>query len=573
MQHLHHSQSLVVIVLRAIVSRPSAVPLVCRSQPLTSAWQSPFANRGYTTTTALTSPASYQGKPYKSNRPRTTAKSVNATATKSPGSKSAKSHTTESSAQSSTPPPRKKGAESMIMLSNNSFKHLILQARATTKRPLHPLKKSDRLPNRKRRPKPEPKSLRYNPDAEQRQAARKPRTLEEFNRRIHIIANNNQHTKATKLLYAAIARKKTPSIHSFTTIISGCCRNGQMQRANKWVSRLEAFNLKPDVHIYTSLMDGYMREGAYDKAEAVFRSMISARIQPTLVTYNVLMHHSMERLDIEAAVSFFTKLRDAGLKPDVYSYAILIHGLGDANLVDEAWRIYESMKKENIAVDQHIANCLMSMHVAQRDNGYALQLFDRFFASNALALTPHTGSIVINALLGQTSLANVLAYYARFTTQSRQSHPLPLPDNQPSLQVTDTFTFDRLMHHTKPSVYIYTVFMRAFLRHNAFDMVTQAYQDMLHQGIKPTSYTFNTLMLATAFEPNPESCEQMLQELISHNAPVNVASYTIVMRAWAKANQWPQVKRVYEEMKHQGIQPNKETLKVLRWAKERSKQA
>ncbi|KAI9300450.1 hypothetical protein BJ944DRAFT_170793 [Cunninghamella echinulata] len=101
-------------------------------------------------------------------------------------------------------------------------------------------------------------------------------------------------------------------------------------------------------------------------------------------------------------------------------------------------------------------------------------------------------------------------------------------------------------------------------------MVSQVYHDMMARHVKPTVVTYSILMLAHAFVPDPPACEKILMELKKHHLEVNTALYTIVMRAWAKAKRWDQVTRVYDEMKTNNIEPNKMTVEVLRWAKEKN---
>ncbi|OAD69181.1 hypothetical protein PHYBLDRAFT_116503, partial [Phycomyces blakesleeanus NRRL 1555(-)] len=151
-----------------------------------------------------------------------------------------------------------------------------------------------------------------------------------------------------------------------------------MVRAIKWFKRMKTNGSEPDAYTYTSLIDGYMRIADIDKAESVFRSMMMNNVHPTLVTYNILMHHSVTQLDIKTAMSFWENLLQAGLKPDVYTFAILMHGLGEEGRVDEAWRLYNTMKEENVDINTHIATTLMGMHVKHRDNEHTIQLYRQF---------------------------------------------------------------------------------------------------------------------------------------------------------------------------------------------------
>ncbi|KAI8082851.1 uncharacterized protein BX664DRAFT_339216 [Halteromyces radiatus] len=394
-----------------------------------------------------------------------------------------------------------------------------------------------------------------------------PETVEDYNKYILFAVLNDQQNKAIKWLRTMEKQQLKPDIRSYTMIIHGYSKQSDMVRAMKWLKRMRRNNISPDVYIYTTLIDGYMRHCNVDKAEQLFKKMMQYSVQPNLVTYNVLMHHSVLKLDMETAVKFWGKLAEAGLQPDVYTYAIFIHGLGDDGLVDEAWRIFDRMKQQGVDINNVVATTLMGIHVKHKDNAYAVQLFREFFQRHeekhhhSLIPTQHTRNTLLNAMMGNTDLEKINSYYQQFQSMVNSN-----------TTTTTTNTNSPLWgDHIQPcnNVYTYTTFMRAYLRRDDIGMVSQVYQDMIRQKIRPTLVTFSTLMLAHAFVPDPHACENMLKELQTHGIKINVTLYTIVMRAWAKAKQWDQVKRVYEEMKTENIQPNKVTMEVLRWAKQR----
>lgn len=347
-----------------------------------------------------------------------------------------------------------------------------------------------------------------------------------------------------------------PDVSSYTMIINGYSQQSDMIRARKWLGRMQQNGIEPDAFVYTSLIDGYMREANVDTAEAMFKLMMQKDIKPTLVTYNILMHHSARQLNMESALKFWGNLLQAGLKSDVYTYAIILHGLSDAERVDEAWRVFKTMQEENVDVNEIVATTLMGMHVKQHDNEYALKIFNTFFnpqssdpSKKALKMTDHTRNVLLNAIISKADVATITKYYNQYKATL----------NDEKRKASSLFV--------GANVYTYTSFMRAFLRRDDLDMVRQVFNDMTARNIKPTLVTYATLMLAHAFKPDPESCNRMLIELKKGGVELNAVLYTIVMRAWAKAGKWEQVKQTYESMKQDNIQPTKVTMEVLRYAR------
>ncbi|CAO3615018.1 unnamed protein product [Mucor hiemalis] len=166
-----------------------------------------------------------------------------------------------------------------------------------------------------------------------------------------------------------------------------------------------------------------------------------------------------------------------------------------------------------------------------------------------LKMTDHTRNVLLNAIISKAESETINKYYNQYkaTLNDKKHKPSAL--------------------FVGANVYTYTSFMRAFLRRDDLEMVSQVFNDMTARNIKPTLVTYATLMLAHAFKPDPESCNRMLQELKKGGVELNAVLYTIVMRAWAKAGKWEQVKETYETMKQDNIQPSKITMEVLRYAR------
>ncbi|KAI9273037.1 hypothetical protein BDA99DRAFT_499861 [Phascolomyces articulosus] len=398
---------------------------------------------------------------------------------------------------------------------------------------------------------------------------RKPRTVQNYNRSIMNAVMDNRMNKALKYIREMESRELFPDTCTYTLIINGYTKLSDMPRAIKWFHRMKRNGVEPDVYTYTSLIDGYMRIADVANSEATFRSMMLKGIRPTLVTYNVLMHHSVRQLDVSTAVRFWSRLVDAGLQPDAYTFAIMMHGLGDEGRVDQAWRLYEEMKNENVDVNHVVATTLMGIHVKHHDNSYAIELFRKFFEESgdrdSLTPTSYTRNVMLNAVVANANLSTIQKYYEQFL-HDLDNEPIATSSSSPSAPPTT-----QSLLFSGASVYTYTSFMRAFLRRDALPMVSQVYQDMRARHVKPTMVTYAILMLAHAYIPDPDSCVKILNELKHAGFKPNVVLYTIVMRAWAKAGRWDEMKKTYEDMRKANIEPNKSTMSVLQWGSEHSR--
>lgn len=375
-------------------------------------------------------------------------------------------------------------------------------------------------------------------------------TTAEYNRLMMYAIRENRVNKAISIFREMEQQHIKPDKYSYSMIIHGYSKQSDLTRAIKWLNRMLSRDIKPDAHIYTSLIDGYMREANVTKAEKMFRIMMKFNMKPTLVTYNILMHHSVRQLNVESALKFWGNLLDAGLESDVYTFAIILHGLGCEGRVDEAWRVLKRMQEENVDVNEVVATTLMGMHVKQHDNEYAIQLYDKFFKNPKLRPTSHTKNVLLNAVISKADTNTIKEYYQEYQNSLNDQCDSPL--------------------FLGANVFTYTSFMRAFLRRDDLAMVSQVYADMTARNIQPSLVTYATLMLAHAFVPDPESCNRILNELKKGGLELNAVIYTIVMRAWGKAGRWDKVKETYDLMIEDNIKPTKSTMEVLRDRRSRS---
>lgn len=359
-------------------------------------------------------------------------------------------------------------------------------------------------------------------------------------------------------------RTEGPDLKSYTMLVQSFGRASNMKSAVSWFRRMQSRGIKPDVNIYTTMIDGFMRLSDVDQAEQYFAEMIKCNIQPNLVTYNCMMYHATQQLDMATTEAIFSRLMAAKLKPDPYTYAILINGYGMHDNVDEAWRLMQVMERKHIKISPVIATTIMAMHRRHNDNVGVRKLYTDFFSptkdtpaeqvqSPPMEPTAHTHNVLLNAILAESAHPMVRQYYNHYI----KTLPTPKRQAHSNIKVTDQTGL--------ANAYNFTTFMRAFLRHDDYSAVIGVYKDMLKLNVQPTIVTYGTLMLAHAFVPDPEMCTRIHQELErTASLKPNVVTYTILLRAWAKVGNWEMVGKVYQEMRSNNIEPNKETLSVLR---------
>ncbi|KAI8875972.1 hypothetical protein K501DRAFT_289135 [Backusella circina FSU 941] len=385
----------------------------------------------------------------------------------------------------------------------------------------------------------------------QKKPKRKPTTVQQYNERIYSLIEEDRLNKAIQKLRQMEKEHLKPDVISYTMIIKGYSKQSDMERAKKWLGRMQVEGVKPDVHTYTTLIDGYMREANVDQAEAMFRIMMKKKIKPSIVTYNVLMHHSVKQLNMESGLKFWENLLKAGLRSDVYTFAIMIQGLGKGGRVDEAWRIFKTMDEENVDVNHVVATTLIGMHVKQHDNEYAIKLFHNFFDPESnYKFTPsnHTRNVLLNAVISNADKQTILDYYEQY------KNILDSPDAKPSTlfvapnvysytsfmraflrhddlaMVTQVYS-DMMARNIKPTLVTYATLMLAHAFVPNPEACNRIMDELKNGGVQLNSVLYTITMRAWAKAGRLDKVKATYEDMKANNIPAE--KLTMEVLRWA----------------------------------------
>ncbi|KAG6395013.1 hypothetical protein SASPL_145604 [Salvia splendens] len=169
-----------------------------------------------------------------------------------------------------------------------------------------------------------------------------------------------------------------PNVVSWTALISGSCQNGYHRQVLDFFYQMQAEGVKPnsatiaslcracaglsllqrgkeahcisirneyveDVFVCTSLIDMYSKCGSLETAYRVFQ----AAENKTLASWNSMIMGFSSYGHGKEAISLFHRMREEKkLQPDPITMTALLTGCKHSGLIDEGWRLFDSMKTE-----------------------------------------------------------------------------------------------------------------------------------------------------------------------------------------------------------------------------------
>ncbi|XP_074267540.1 pentatricopeptide repeat-containing protein At5g48730, chloroplastic-like [Silene latifolia] len=168
---------------------------------------------------------------------------------------------------------------------------------------------------------------------------------------------------------------------------------------------------------------------------------------------------------------------------------------------------------------------------------------------------PQKAQELFQAMVDEGCFINHEVYTALLSAYSRSG------------QFNEAFTLLEYMKNNpncRPDVYTYSILIKSCLQVSAFDKVSMLLSDMVSQGIKPSTVTYNTLIDAYGKSGKFAEMESVLAEMLCkrHCEP---DSWTMnsTLRAFGTTGQIEMMEKCYEKFLAAGIEPNIKTFNIL----------
>nr|XP_043620778.1 pentatricopeptide repeat-containing protein At5g48730, chloroplastic [Erigeron canadensis] len=115
-----------------------------------------------------------------------------------------------------------------------------------------------------------------------------------------------------------------------------------------------------------------------------------------------------------------------------------------------------------------------------------------------------------------------------------------------------------------PDVYTYSILIKSCLHFHEFDKVQSLLSEMVSQGVKPNTVTYNTLIDAYGKAKRFVDMESTLVEMLrQRECKPDVWTMNSALRAFGGSGQIETMEKCYEKFLSAGIQPNIKTFNIL----------
>ncbi|XP_022131752.1 putative pentatricopeptide repeat-containing protein At1g53330 [Momordica charantia] len=289
-----------------------------------------------------------------------------------------------------------------------------------------------------------------------------------------------------------------PSEIIFCNVISFYGRARLPDRAFQVFERIPSFGCNRTVKSANSLLDALLKCREFEKMAEVFVG-IGSYGSPDACTFNILIHAAYLCGNSDDAWEVFDEMRKRGIHPNVVTFGTLIYGLSLNSKLKEALKLKEDMVR-------------------------------------VCGILPNA-SIYATLIKGFCGIGElILAFELK------------------EEMVTSKVKMDSA---------IYSTLISALFKHGRKEEVCDILGEMRENGCKPDTVTYNAMISGHCKENDLESAFRVLDEMVEKGCKPDVISFNSIIGELCKKGKWNEAIDLLEDMPRRGCSPDVVSYRTL----------
>ena len=354
----------------------------------------------------------------------------------------------------------------------------------------------------------------------------------------------------------------TPNLITFNTIIDAFIRNKNTEKAFGIFNDMINNKINPDNFTLSTLFKGINRP-EHNKYLIQGVDIINKNIYPVdIILINVLLDACIKLKDKKNFCEIFENIIEKKYKnisPDLITYNTFIKGCSKFKLYDKVEfafnHLINNSKETNIVPNDVTFNSLIDVYVSQKNMDKVLQIVNlmqrhKIFPDN------YTYTTIIKGLNKNSLMKNN-------NTNSTTTQNNAYNNNTNNEQLFSNIELDlafKLFNHvrmiSKPDEILYNCIMDACLRFNKIDKMLEMYEEMIKEGIKPSSITCGIVIKAYGMKGDLNSALNIYYKMKKEKIDISNITYGCLINACIKNNDLNKAFELYESLKNESYEMN-----------------
>ncbi|MCQ2818708.1 MAG: hypothetical protein MJ252_15685 [archaeon] len=353
-----------------------------------------------------------------------------------------------------------------------------------------------------------------------------------------------------------------PTTVTFNTIIDAYIRSNDLGGAWNVFGQLDTFGLRPDNFTLSTLFRGLRRPCHRNyllKGMEIIKQMNESNDPNTkmdIILINVIIDSAAAMKEKYLMVDIFNKVCSGyykGVTADLITYNTFLKGCSQMKLMDEAQCAFQKLLNDkNVKPNDVSFNTLIDYYVRNKDMTRAYEVIGSM-KERGIRPDNFTYSTIIKGLskseftegINRSQCRSDIAFFSKENQmKNEQSFNLAMQ------------LFDRVKNSSKPDEILYNCIMDTCLRFEKYEKMFELYDQMIKDGIKPSSITCGILIKGYGLKGELKKAIATYEFMISKNIPVTSVTYGCLINACIKNNDLSKAFDYYELLKANGFEMN-----------------
>ncbi|KAJ9153487.1 hypothetical protein P3X46_026918 [Hevea brasiliensis] len=342
---------------------------------------------------------------------------------------------------------------------------------------------------------------------------------------LHLFENPNPQIPQQQFRY---------SLLSYDLIITKLGRAKLFDEMEKILLQLKSeTRFVPKEALFCNIIKYYGRARLPNNALQVFDKMPSFRCQRTIKSFNSLLNVFIMCKEFRRMRELFAYL-ERHLKSDACTYNILIRGLCSDRRVDDAWKVFNEMRRRDLFPNVVTFGTLIYGLCLD------LKLEEAFKLKNYMA---KVHGVCPNAYVYASLLKGVCGL-----------GELSLAFRLKEEMVRDGIKLDSA---------IYSTLISGLFKVGRKEEVHGILEEMNLSGCKPDTVTYNVIINGFCKDKDFKAAYKILVEMMEKGCKPEVISYNVILGELCKDGNWSEAKDLFEDMPRRGCAPDVVSYRIL----------
>ncbi|OAY28807.1 putative pentatricopeptide repeat-containing protein At1g53330 isoform X1 [Manihot esculenta] len=342
---------------------------------------------------------------------------------------------------------------------------------------------------------------------------------------LHLFQNPNPQIPQKRFRYSLLA---------YDLIITKLGRAKMLDEMEKILIQLKGeTSFVPKEALFCNIITYYGRARLPNNALQTFDKMPSFRCQRTIKSFNSLLNVFIMCKEFGRMRELFADI-ERNLKPDACTYNILIRGLCADRRLDDAWKVFDEMRKRDLFPNVVTFGILIYGLCLDLKLKEALDLKNHMARVHGVCPNTHVYASLLKGFCGAGELSSAFGLKEEM--------------------VRNGVELDSA---------IYSTLISGLFKSGRKEEVPGILEEMNLSGCKPDTVTYNVMINGFCKDKDFKAAHKILVEMTEKGCKPDVISYNMILGELCKDGNWSEAKDLFEDMPRRGCAPDIVSYRIL----------